>query len=126
MNYARDLLIGRWYRNDTNEQGIRTVEYAELLADGSFEFTFVCSDSASKHQEQIIELGDWGLVGDIHFTITKNEVVEQEVFAADLNNADNYQAYKVLQLTHDVFKYQHVVSKEEFTMYKVVDEVGHC
>lgn len=126
MNYARELLIGRWYRNDVNEQGIRTVEYAELLVDGSFEFTFVCCDSSGKHQEQVIELGDWGLVGDIHFTITKNEVVDQEVFAADLNNADNYQAYRVLQLTHDIFKYQHVVSKEEFTMYKVVDEVGHC
>lgn len=126
MNYSRELLIGRWYRKDRDEQGHQLVEYAELTADGSFEFTFVFYNEQGDITSQVIELGDWGLVGDIHFTTTKNEVIDQEVYATDLNNADNYHAYKVLQLSHQIFQYQHIVTNDIFTMHRVTDNVGHC
>ena len=76
--------------------------------------------------EQVIELGDWGLVGDIHFTITKDEIVDDLLYAADLNDGNNYHAYKVLQLNHHVFEYQHVETNETFIMRKVTDNIGHC
>ena len=126
MNYNRALLFGRWYRNDIDEQGRQTVEYAELSADGSFEFTFVSTEKEKNITEQIVELGDWGLVGNIHFTITKSELIEQEFYAADLNDSDNYQAYKVLQLDHQTFEYQHIETKEIFMMRKITDNIGHC
>lgn len=126
MNYNRALLFGRWYRNDIDAQGLDIVEYAELSADGSFEFTFVSTDKATKVMEKIVELGDWGLVGNIHFTITKNELIDQELYAADLNDSDNYHAYKVLQLNHHIFEYQHVETKEIFIMRKITDNIGHC
>lgn len=126
MNYNRALLFGRWYRNDIDAQGLDIVEYAELSADGSFEFTFVSTDQATKVMEKIVELGDWGLVGNIHFTITKNELIDQELYAADLNDSDNYHAYKVLQLNHNTFEYQHIETKEIFIMRKITDNIGHC
>jgi len=134
VNYNRELLFGRWYRNDIDEQGNEIVEYADLAADGSFEFTFitltksnlVTEYSTEQIIEQVIELGDWGLVGDIHFTITKNEVVDEQLYAADLNDSNNYHAYKVLQLNHHTFKYQHIESNEIFEMRKVIDKIGHC
>ncbi|HCH70527.1 MAG TPA: hypothetical protein DE042_08675 [Colwellia sp.] len=126
MNYNRALLFGRWYRNDIDTQGRQIVEYAELSADGSFEFTFVSTEQETNVTEQIIELGDWGVVGNVHFTITKSELIDQQLYAADLNNSDNYQAYNILQLNHQVFEYQHIETKEIFIMRKVTDTIGHC
>lgn len=126
MHYNRELLFGRWYRKDIDTQGLETVEFAELSADGSFEFTFESTEQETKVTEQTVELGDWGLVGDIHFTITKSELIDQQLYAADLNDSDNYHAYKVLQLNHHIFEYQHVETKEIFIMRKITDSIGHC
>lgn len=125
-SYSRALLFGRWYRNDIDEQGHETVEYSQLSSDGSFEFTFITKDIKGEVIEEITELGDWGLVGDIHFTMTKNELVDGDIYAADLNNDDNYQAYKVLKLDHKIFHYQHRITNEEYIMRRVVDNLGHC
>ena len=93
MNYQRELLFGRWYRDDLNPQGFQQSEYAELSADGSFELTFLTLNAVGDVTEQIVELGDWGLVGDIHFTITKSEFVHDQDYAADM--ADDYSAWTV-------------------------------
>jgi hypothetical protein len=126
MNYNRALLFGRWYRKDIDEQGQQVVEYAELSADGSFEFTFVSTEQETNITKQVIELGDWGVVGNVHFTITKSELIDQQLYAADLNDSNNYQAYKVLQLNHLIFEYQHIETKEIFMMRKITDAIGHC
>ncbi|MFT6249098.1 MAG: hypothetical protein ACJAZQ_002310 [Cognaticolwellia sp.] len=126
MNYNRALLFGRWYRKDIDEQGQQVVEYAELSANGSFEFTFVSTEQETNITEQVIELGDWGVVGNVHFTITKSELIDQQLYAADLNDSNNYQAYKVLQLNHLIFEYQHIETEEIFMMRKVTDAIGHC
>jgi hypothetical protein len=126
MSYPRELLFGRWYRNDIAENGNETIEYAELCSDGSFEFTFITLTKKGEVIEQVTELGDWGLVADIHFTMTKNELIDENLYAADLNNDDNYQAYKVLALDHKTFHYQHRLTNEEYIMRRVVDNPGHC
>jgi len=125
-SYPRELLFGRWYRNDIDDQGNETVEYSQLSADGSFEFTFITLNKTGEIIEEVTELGDWGLVADIHFTITKDEVINKEIYAADLNNEDNYQVYNVLVLDHKVFHYQHRLTNEEYIMRRVVDNLGHC
>lgn len=130
MKYERELLFGRWFREEKIGTNKKVVEYALLSADGSYEFTFVTIQTdmseADKIIEQVTELGDWGLVGDIHFTITKDEIVGKQLYAADLNNSNNYHAYKVLQLDHHVFEYQHITTNEIFIMRKITDNVGHC
>lgn len=126
ISYPRALLFGRWFRNDIDEQGNETYEYAELSCDGSFEFTFITLGIKGEVIEKVTELGDWGLVADIHFTLTKNEMIDNELYAADLNNNDNYHAYKVLALDHKIFHYQHRLTNEEYIMRRVVDTPGHC
>lgn len=126
MNYSRELLIGRWYRSDTDEQHASTTEYADMSADGSYEFTFIRQNEQGEILEQIIELGDWGLVGDIHFTMAKSEFVDEQHYAADLADPDNYHAYRVLKLDSKIFEYQHVVTNEVFILRRVTDKIGHC
>ena len=130
MEYKRELLFGRWFRENIDEPNKKVIEYAQLSADGSFEFTFVTLQmkvgEADQIVEQVTELGDWGLVDDIHFTITKNEIVDEQLYAADLNDSNNYHAYRVLQLNHHFFEYQHISTNEIFIMRKITDNIGHC
>lgn len=124
--FNREMLVGQWVRNAEDENGNPFVEHAEFFLDGSFEFCFMTMSIKGEILEQVIELGDWGLVSDIHFTITKNEVVDEKLYAADLNNPDNYHAYTVHRLNADTFEYQHVTSKESFILKRVIDNIGHC
>lgn len=126
MNVNREHLIGRWYRHDMDESGNQLVEYCQFAIDGSFEFCFISLSSDDEVIEQTIELGDWGLVANIHFTMTKSEIIDDEVYAADLSNSDNYHAYQVLALEHDYFEYQHIITEERFILKRVVDNIGHC
>ncbi|WP_448566361.1 hypothetical protein [Thalassotalea ganghwensis] len=126
MSFNRELLFGRWFRSESDDEGGQITEYAELSADGSFEFSFSRFDSHGKLLEQSIELGDWGLVGDIHFTFTKSEFIDEQHYAADLADPNNYHAYKVLILTNSQFQYQHVVTQEVFNLKRVIDKIGHC
>jgi len=126
VSYSRDLLIGEWFSTTTDEDGNSLSEFATMSADGSFEFRFVRQNKAGELIDEIIEFGDWGLVGNIHFTITKSEFVENEHFAADLNNENNYHAYQVNMLDSHVFVYQHVETQEEFILRRLTQNVGLC
>ena len=124
--YERELLLGQWFRQEIDEHGNQFIEIADFTLDGTFQFCFTTQSKQGDVIEKVTELGDWGLVGDIHFTITKNEVIEDDIYAADLDNAQNYQAYKVVALTAEYFQYQHVVSNESYTLRRISDFIGHC
>lgn len=126
MQYNRELLFGSWYRGDTDDNGNVISESSVITADGSYEFTFIVYDAQGHVMEQSVELGDWGLVGDIHFTLAKSEFIDKAHYAADLNDADNYHAYNVLKLNSQIFKYQHVITNEVFILKRVVDKIGYC
>jgi hypothetical protein len=120
------MLVGRWYRSDTDDNGNAFTEYAQMTVDGSYEFTFIEHSSNGDIAAQSIELGDWGLVGDIHFTMTKSEFIDDEHYAADLSNADNYHAYQVLTLNNTIFEYQHILTNEVFILRRVIGNIAHC
>ena len=124
--FNRAQLVGTWYRNDTNEQGALVTEFAEMSVDGSYAFTFSEHDLEGLLINQSIEIGDWGLVGDIHFTMAKSEIIDGEEYSVDFSNENNYHAYKITQLTEQIFEYHHVITNEVFIMRRVIDKIGHC
>lgn len=126
VQYYREQVSGNWFGISNDNQDAQYSESAQFGLDGSFEFTFLTLDCQGKITEQVTQYGDWGLVGDIHFTITKSELIEQEIYDVDLANEDNYHAYQVLQLTPSVFEYQDIRSKEVFMLRRVTDNIGHC
>jgi hypothetical protein len=125
MNCKREQLFGSWFRQEVDEQGIQHSEYASFNDDGSFEFTFI-SAQQDKIIAQVIEYGDWGLVADIHFTITQTEVDGEELFASDLTDENNYHAYRVLQLTNQFFEYQHLVSGDIYLLKRTMTTAAVC
>lgn len=126
VNYPRELLFGKWYRNTTDDDGNHLSEYAHMAADGTFEFSFIYHDEKGDISQQIIETGDWGIVGDIHFTITKGEFIDEEHYPVDLNDPDNYNAYRVVELTNQTFTYQHITTEEIFSSRRINVDFGYC
>ncbi|WP_206485459.1 hypothetical protein [Thalassotalea sp. G2M2-11] len=126
MKYDRQQLVGAWYRSDVDDAECVHTEFAQVLADGSYEFSFSVHDAQGQLIEQSVEVGDWGLVGDIHFTIAKGEYIENEAYVVDLEDPDNYHAYRVLTLDNQIFKYQHIVSDEVFILRRVIDKIAYC
>lgn len=118
--YDRHQLIGAWYRSVSGENGQYYTELAKLNADGSFEFDFLTYDSDGELSDKTAEMGLWGLVGDIHFTVTCSERVDDVDYNADGENPDNYHVYRVITLTEQEFSYQHIASAEVFTLTRVV------
>lgn len=116
--FHRQQLFGQWHRSE--KQGCdHFSEIAELKADGSFVFNFYTHTIDGTLIEEITELGDWGLVGDIHFTITKSEVENNQEFPADKENEDNYQVYQITKLSEVAFTYQHILTGESYTLTRV-------
>lgn len=126
MVYLRQQLFGSWYRNEVLPDGSVQTELAKMTEDGEYEFAFSVHNKQGELIQQSIELGDWGVVGDIHFTIAKAEYIDEEEYATDLANPDNYHAYRILKLSHQIFKYQHIVSNEVFILKRVIDKIAHC
>ena len=124
--FDRQQLVGNWFRSDVQPNGDIHTEMAQLSIDGEYEFSFVVYDKDNNLIQQNIELGDWGLVGDIHFTIAKAEVIDDETLPMDMADKNNYHAYQVLKIDAREFKYQHIVSKEVFILKRVVDNIAHC
>lgn len=124
--FNRQQLVGKWFRSDVQPNGDIHTEMAQLTVDGAYEFSFIIYDKNNKLVQQNIELGDWGLVGNIHFTIAKAEVIDDEALPMDMADENNYHAYQVLNVDAREFKYQHIVSKEVFILKRVVDNIAHC
>ncbi|MFT5812926.1 MAG: hypothetical protein ACI9VT_000664 [Psychroserpens sp.] len=124
QSYHRTLLFGKWYRSERDDEGYMFTEFAEISSDGRYEFTFIQHDDHGNVSEQSVESGDWGLVGDIHFTISKSEFINDEHYAADLELDDNYHAYRVLTLNSQIFEYQHILSNEVFILRRVIDNIA--
>lgn len=124
-NCKREQLFGSWFRQELDKQGVQHSEYATFSEDGSYEFTFISSTQASI-VEQVIEYGDWGVVADVHFTITQSELIEEQYFDADLSQENNYHAYRILQLNNHYFEYQHLVSNEIYLLKRTMSTVGNC
>ena len=124
--YSRELLVGTWFRTEDSEDGHVLTEFAKMSLDGYFEFSFIEHDNDGKTISESTECGEWGLVGDIHFTITKEEIVGEESFLADLCDGENYHAYRVQHLDNKNFQYQHIVTQEVFNLRRVVDKIAVC
>ncbi|NMP17730.1 hypothetical protein [Thalassotalea sp. Y01] len=116
--FHRQQLIGNWHRSDKDSDENYS-EFAQMFADGSFSFTFYTYKADGTLIEEMTERGDWGVVGNIHFTITKAEIIGNNEYPANLEDEDNYQAYKIVKLTDDEFTYQHVITGESFTLSRV-------
>lgn len=126
VTMSRENLIGDWVRQEVLEDGSQELEQASMTEDGQYQFDFSTYDQQGNLLEHTSEFGFWGLVGDIHFTVAKVQIVNDKEYVLDPTDEEHYQVYKVLELTGQKFKYQHIVSNEVFILKRVIDRIAHC
>ncbi len=125
MEYKRTQLFGHWFRQTLEQKNIQHSEYCHFKDDGSFEFIFIESEQG-KVISQVTEYGSWGLVGDIHFTMTEAELIDDKFIESDLTDENNYHAYRVIQLNSQLFEYQHIVTKESYLLKRTMSTTPVC
>ncbi len=113
----RALLIGGWHGSRPTAQGGTREELAIMKKDGTFEFRFRETDKSGNTQ-LVSDVGVWGLVGNVHFTIVTAWYENGKKYAEDITKARNYQVYEVITLTKEVFEYRNIVTNHVYRLNK--------
>ena len=117
-------LVGTWYGNQLNKEGGFREEIAYKNIDGTYKLHFRFHDKNGSYYDQI-EVGEWGVSGDIIFSIFKGWIKNGVFVPADQNGAFTRDAYKILKLTEheiiyksldgdDIYKNKKVASNFKF------------
>ncbi|HSS66869.1 MAG TPA: hypothetical protein VLS27_20760 [Gammaproteobacteria bacterium] len=114
----RNLLVGTWYGSEKTKDGGRRLEIAELFPDGNMRIRFRYIKESGEHSDTT-ELAYWGISGPIHFTITLGWVNGDKFKPADLTKAHYYDAYEILKLDSESFRYRSFVTGNEFEIIRV-------
>ena len=98
-------IAGRWFSDQSLQDGGRRLALCDRFADGTFDVTFrmVLPDGVVKEST---EVGEWGTSGPVYFTITKGWL-EHGKFIPATGDAYFYDAYEILQLGTAAFVYRH-------------------
>lgn len=116
----RSMLIGRWYGEATHKGGGKRQWLVERFDDGRLLVNFII-ETPNETIEQS-EIGQWGVSGPIYFTITQGWLEDGHLFPADRTDAGLYDAYQIIQITPDLFRYRSIEVGDEFTVKRVTQE----
>lgn len=111
-------LIGKWFGSLDLEGGGKYTWINERKNDGTYKVQFRITDASGK-KEEFIEVGEWGVSGDIYFTIYKGDLEGGKIIPVDTTNPTYRDAYRILNLTNDIFEYEGLDEGSRFSVRKV-------
>jgi hypothetical protein len=114
----RSAMIGKWFGLAALDDGRLRAYIIEHHADGTFKIHFRTYTRDNKYEDQI-EIGVWGVSGNIHFTITQGWLVDSTVSPVDPADASFYDAYEIIKLTKDELEYKAVYADVVFAVRRV-------
>lgn len=112
------ILVGKWYGNQPTTDGGKREQLVIRNHDGTHIIHFRVHEPNGETWDQI-EVGEWGISGDIYFTIFKGWIKNGTFKPSTGNVAYNRDAYKILELTGAQFVYESAQDGEVFSLEKV-------
>ncbi|HVN96169.1 MAG TPA: hypothetical protein VMT62_07055 [Syntrophorhabdaceae bacterium] len=91
---------------------------AEKRPDGSYKVRFRNIPPSDKREDKV-EVGEWGVSGDILFEIYKADLIDNRTIPADATDPINRDAYRILKLTDNEFEYEDLDSWQRYSAKKV-------
>lgn len=117
---ARRMLLGKWYGVAKSADGGSKEWLIERLVDGTYRIDFRFNRANGVVTSQS-EVGFWGVSEDIYFRIFRGWVEADGMKVADPADPDHYDAYEILALSKNYFRYRHLGLTEIFTVKKMPD-----
>ena len=112
------FMVGRWYGSQPAKSGGTRQQIMERFPDGTYKIT-VRHVKKSGDSETNSEVGQWGIVGPVYFSIFRGWVKNYGIEPSDTSDPYNYDAYEIIELTNTDFKYKSYSSGTIFTLKKV-------
>ena len=112
------ILTGKWYGYNTLNNGLKREWIIDRTNDGYYSVEFRTIDKDGIVNKQI-ENGEWGVSGNVYFTIFKSFVIDGSEDISDSTDPYNRDTYKVLKLNDKTFEYKHFRTGEKFRVIKV-------
>lgn len=116
----RSLLVGKWFGEATTKDGGKRLQITQRAPDGTYEVQFRITEKSGEAWDQS-EVGFWGTSGSIYFTITKGWLDGEHFSPADPADASLNDAYQILELNQERFRYKALQSDNEYTLSRVVE-----
>lgn len=113
-----NLMIGNWYGSQPTKDGGKKLEIMERASNGTYKLTFRIYNKNGYYNEQT-EVGYWGVSGTVYFTIFRGWVKGVKFSRANSSDPYNYDAYKIINLTDEIFEYEHFSTGNKYTNKKV-------
>lgn len=116
-----DMMIGKWLGEaPTKEGGVRRW-LVNRFSDGTYRIHFQTM-RRNAVVENRIEVGNWGISGPVYFSIYRGRMVGNVLRNSDPGDPYNHDAYEILELSEDRFRYRHYETQNEYEIRKVPDE----
>ena len=116
------LLVGKWFGSMSTKGGGKYMWIADRKNDGSYKIHFRVVEPSGKKNIDKIEVGEWGVSGNIYFTIYKADIEGGKTIPVDPTVPANRDAYKIRNLTNEVFEYEHLDNGVRFSVRKVAED----
>ena len=113
-----DMLVGKWAGVSPVGSGGQRQVLVERSTDGTFKATFRTPlDSGHSVVEQ--QIGQWGISGPVYFTITTGWGDSDHLEITDLERTQHYNAYRIVDLSADVFEFKSFTSDAHYILRRV-------
>ncbi len=116
----RALLVGSWFGDAATNDGGRRLQLTQRAPDGTYKVTFRLIDATGEVLEET-EVGFWGVSGSVYFTIMRGTLEEGRIVEADPTDPIFNDAYHILELTQERFRYRSLQTTNEFSLSRVAD-----
>lgn len=117
----RSLLVGKWLGVAPLKDGGLRRWTNHRLADGTYVIV-VRNLGVDGEVEENIEYGDWGVSGDVYFTVMRGWIRDGRRVAAVTRYAYYDDAYRIRLLENDRFEYVSVTSGRRYLVVRVSDD----
>lgn len=115
------LMIGKWYGNQPTKAGGFRQQIIERYADGTYKIVFKITEPNGTVEESV-EVGSWGVSGPVYFTMFRGWLYGEDMHPSDPSDPYNYDAYNIVNVTQELFEYEHVSNGNKYKIKKVPND----
>ena len=115
------LMVGSWYGSQKTRDGGTYIWIIRRDVNGRYKLEGKIV-SPTGDVKKAVEVGEWGMGGTIYFTICKGWMNGSNFTPSDPTDPYYRDVYRILELTHELIRYEHLDEGQSFTVRRVGED----